>query len=175
MAVELHLIGMTDDRKLWHTFRDGGGSWEPFGNAINQAEGINPTTIQDVACAVDPQGNLHVVLVANDGQLLHTMRLKDRSWARIGTVRTAQGDQLQQGKFTAVAATAEGRSLHVVAAKDDQKLYYTRWIVTNTGARWDPALTAFAPADPPTQPPLASRRFTLLRSEEHTSELQSRP
>jgi len=102
-------------------------------------------------------------VVADGGQLLHTIRLMDRSWARIGNVRTAQGDKLQEGRFTAVAATTEGRSLHIVAAKDDQKLYHTRWVVTDDGPRWDPALTAFAPADPPApHPPLASRRFRLL-------------
>ena len=163
MPVELHLVGMTDDFKIWHTMRDGGGNWAPFGNVIRQTLGIDPGGTQDVACAIDLQGNLHVVVVANDGQLLHTIRLKDGSWKDMANVRTAQGDQLQEGKFTAVAATTEGSSLHVLAAKDDQKLYYTRRVVTATGAKWDPALTAFAPADPaPPHSPLASRRFKLL-------------
>jgi hypothetical protein len=158
MPVELHLVGMTkDDNKLWHTIR-AGGSWESLGDVIRQAKGIDPANIQDVACAVDPNGNLHVVLAANDGQLLlHTMRKADRDWTDMADIRAAQGDQLQEGKFTAVAATTEGPSLHVVAAKDDQKLYYTRWVASG----WNPKLTAFRPADPPGQP-LASRRFKLL-------------
>ena len=167
MPVQLHLVGMTDDFKLYHTIRDGAGSWAPFGDVIAQTLGIDPAKTQDVACAVDPEGNLHVVLVASDGQLLHTLRRKDShpnpGWEGMGNIRTAQGDQLQQGKFTAVAATTQGSSLHVVAAKDDQKLYYTRRVVTATGAKWDPALTAFAPADPaPPHSPLASRQFKLL-------------
>jgi hypothetical protein len=159
MPVELHLVGMTDDFKIWHTIRDGGGNWAPFGNVIAQALGIDPAKIEDVACAVDPKGNLHVVLVANDGQLLHSMRKADREWTSIADVWTHQSHDPQQGKFTAVAATTEGSSLHVVVAKDDQKLYYTRRDVTGG---WSPKLTAFAPADPPSQPPLASRRFKLL-------------
>jgi len=162
MPVELHLVGMTHDFKLWHTIRDGGGGWEPFGDVIRQAKGIDPATIEDVACAVDSKGNLHVVLVANDGQLLHTMRKADRNFTDMANIRTAQGDQLQEGKFTAVAATTEGTSLHVVVAKDDQKLYYTRRVVTGSASEWSPKLTAFRPADPPGQPPLASRRFKLL-------------
>jgi len=158
MPVELHLVGMTHDFKLWHTIR-AGGSWEPFGDVIRQAEGIDPANIQDVACAVDPKGNLHVVLVANDGQLLlHTMRKADRTFTDMADIRAAQGDQLQEGKFTAVAATTERDSLHVVAAKDDQKLYYTRWVVTDTGSTWSPKLTAFAPP----AAALTSRRFKLL-------------
>lgn len=164
MPVELHVVGMTDDSKIWHTMRDGGGNWAPFGDVIRQTLGIDPAGTQDVACAIDPKGDLHVVVVANDGQLLHTIRRKaDGLWTDMANIRTAQGDQLQQGKFTAVAASTQGSSLHVVAAKDDQKLYYTCRVVTGSdSAKWSPKLTAFAPADPPSQPPLASRRFKLL-------------
>jgi hypothetical protein len=139
----IHVFGVTNDDNLWHSivpdqddFGDvdgAGGTGRPW------RKGTTPPTAQDSACAADSEGNLHVLVVSDDGRLWHTRRdARDRTWSSFGNVEAGGAGNI--GTVTAVAAATEGTALHILAVNSTKELHRTVWNPpTPAGpARFDP-------------------------------------
>jgi hypothetical protein len=134
--------------ELWHIAL---GEAEQFGDLDVQTGGRppwSPKTVVDTACAVDSEGNLHVLVVTDDGQLWHTVRApggdwtpvppgaNGRSWGNVGAHLDFQG-----GKFTSVAAYTRDRDLHLLAATDTKKVWHVirkprQNVAIHKGGQW---------------------------------------
>ena len=87
---ELHVCGITNNGKIWHTVRATNGTWLPFGEVELLAGDIGTAT--DVDCTA-VSGNLHVVASNSVGGLYHTVRrMEDGSWTPFGNVKAFAGD-----------------------------------------------------------------------------------
>jgi hypothetical protein len=126
----IHVFGVTNDDNLWHSivpdqddFGDvdgAGGTGRPW------RKGTTPPTAQDSACAADSEGNLHVLVVSDDGRLWHTRRdARDRTWSSFGNVEAGGAGNI--GTVTAVAAATEGTALHILAVNSNKELHRTVW------------------------------------------------
>ena len=79
---ELHVVGSTSDGSVWHTIRDGSGSWLPFGDVTAQAG--TPGSFGHVAIGL-VGSDLHVTgVTAADQKVWHTIRDGDGNWDRFG-------------------------------------------------------------------------------------------
>jgi hypothetical protein len=81
----------------------------------------------DVGCAgvqnpATGREELHVVVVTDRGQLLHSIRTGPTSWLPFGDVEALAG---ARGPFTRVDCAARGNLLHVVAVGQHQRAWYT--------------------------------------------------
>lgn len=117
----LHVVALSRNTGIYHTIRFGDGTWQP---------GVGDTGIHNmagVACA--PIGDtLHLVLIDRNGTLFHTLRNGDGSWQQgLGNVQqaAANGPASFAPHASAVACTAIGQDLHIVAQTADSKLYHT--------------------------------------------------
>jgi hypothetical protein len=136
--MELHVFGVTDKRKLWHSIGHGAGVWDPLGD-VNRQVGPVEADIVDAACTTDSKGNLHVLVLAGNGGLWYTVRsaleLPEQpdqpghsghqagDWLRpLENLRKPQKPAANIGKINAVGAVTEGMTLFVLAATEDQKL-----------------------------------------------------
>jgi hypothetical protein len=126
-----HIFAVTDNDvgggNLWHMDLDAD---TVFGDVKVMTGGLppwRPRKIVDSACAGDSGGNLHVLVVTDNGQLWHTVRAKDRDWTPISeTTGTSWGEvgehlRFPGGKIKAVAAYTKGRDLHLLATADNRK------------------------------------------------------
>ena len=129
-----HILAVTDNGvdggNLWHMDLDADAV---FGDVKIMTGGLppwRPRKIVDSACAVDSEGNLHVLVVTDNGQLWHTVRAQNREWTPISTTtRTSWGEvgehlRFPGGKIKAVAAYTKGRNLHLLATADNQKWWH---------------------------------------------------
>jgi hypothetical protein len=173
--MELHLFGVTDKRQLWHSIGDGAGRWDELGDVDLQTGTVRTDqtdtegtdrTIVDAAGATDNKGNLHVLVLADDGRLWHTVRVRATgNWSFLKDLTQPQGPAVNIGKVTAVGAATEGMTLFVLAATGDKKLH--RAIRKPDGqdvakGKWERPFEQIKPAQGPTPPPTAP--FTVLGS-----------
>ena len=120
----VQVFGVDVDGGLWHTVR----GVQPYRD-MDAVTGIPWNgTVLDAACAMDDQGNLHVLVVTDCvdgvGRLWHTVRDASGAWTsrndsgtRFGDVGHVVGGE--SGNFKAVAAYTLGLELHVLAATDN--------------------------------------------------------
>jgi hypothetical protein len=80
-----HVCGVTDDGHLWHTVRQDDESWLSFRDVGSQAG--NPGKFADVGNAGVNLRTLRVSAPTKDGQLWHSARYVDESWAPFGNVQ----------------------------------------------------------------------------------------
>jgi hypothetical protein len=132
---DMHVCVLDEGGGLWHTIRRADGTW-PFAFGDVQAQtrkigpnaGIGPT--QYVACAVNPQGDLHLCAIDKNGGLWHTIRLADGSWPfAFGDVQAQTrkvGPNPGIGPTPRVACTVNGQGdLHVCAIDTNGGLWHT--------------------------------------------------
>ena len=82
---DLHVCVLDEDGKLWHTLRRSDGTWPlAFGDVQAQTRLIGPNdgigAILRVACAVDTNGDLHVLAVDRAQGLWKSLRRGDGTW-----------------------------------------------------------------------------------------------
>jgi hypothetical protein len=124
------ILAVTDDGKLWHTYRkDADGSWQNGFGDVKASVG-DPGHIVAVGCTrgfpqdSDVDAELHVFVVTNDGKLWNTIRHADGSWLHgFGDVKASVGDP---GHIVAVSCGQRfAGGIQVCAVTDDGKLWHT--------------------------------------------------
>jgi hypothetical protein len=139
---ELHICGITDDGKLWHTLRSslpGSFSWLPFANVQTlSTNGPDHFTKVCIAQGIpDLQGreDLHVFTLAA-GDLWHTVRFSNPpSWQpTFDSIKKQAGDP---GTFGSISCGNVDGQLHICAATADGKLWHTL-LTTADPAAWQP-------------------------------------
>jgi hypothetical protein len=127
---ELHICGVTQDGKLWHTlrsFRIGSLAWLPFAEVqALSADGPGQFTKVSIAQGIsDSQGiqDLHVFTQAA-GDLWHTLRFSNPSgWqSAFDPVEKQTGDP---GSFGSISCANVVGQLHVCGVTADGKLWHT--------------------------------------------------
>jgi hypothetical protein len=153
--MNFHLFGTTEDRNVWHTLAalDDGHqvTSEPWGDADTQATGRPGTgKVLDSACAMDGKGNLHVLVVTDEGadehgtnrpnKLWHAIRSENRSWKKFGDVEAGGAGQAGPGTSEdIVAVTAATRTtssdlrLHIFALTNKGNLFHAVWAPATGG------------------------------------------
>ena len=121
---ELHVVGVGNDGKLWHTIRDAALAWTGFGFVEGVAAG-GPATFTDISCgSADGQAlALQLVGVGSDGNLWHTIRNAAGGWDGFGLV-----EEVAPGgppSFRAVNCAGTGPGLQVVGVGSDGNLWHT--------------------------------------------------
>jgi len=86
-GVDLQLVAVTTDGKVWHTGRKSDGTWLAFGDVI-AATGTPLSGAATIDAAGEPNGDLHVVIGTADGKVWHTARKTDGTWLGIGDVES---------------------------------------------------------------------------------------
>jgi hypothetical protein len=165
--MELHLFGVTDKRQLWHSIGHDAGRWDELGDVDLQTDTVGTDkAIVDAAGATDSKGNLHVLVLDDDGRLWHTVRVRATgNWSFLQDLTKPQGPAVNIGKVTAVGAATEGMTLFVLAATGDKKLH--RAVRKPDGqdvakGKWERPFEQIKPAQGTTTPPTAP--FTVLGS-----------
>jgi hypothetical protein len=125
---ELHVCGITDDAKLWYTFRRSDGSWVPFTD-VEWTAGEYRYFVQLGLASVGAR-ELHLCAVTSDGHIWHTTRKADGSWNRFVDVESKAGER---GTFTDVDCAIVNNQLHVCAVTDDGHLWHT---IRRTDGSW---------------------------------------
>ena len=114
---QLHLVGIAGGQ-LWHTIRNGDGSWQSSFGLIEAQEHNNPGAFTSVSCAgfgdQSPfgDGQLHIVGIAG-GQLWHTIRNAAGNWQSSFGLIEAQ-EHNNPGAFTAISCAGVGNDLQIV-------------------------------------------------------------
>jgi len=122
---ELHVCGVTDDGKLWHTVRSSQNNWLPF-EEVQTTFANNPISFSDVSIA-EEDDNLQIFAQA-DGDLWHTVRFSQPpGWQPVfDSLKAQAGDD--PGSFVSVSCVdvdgIDGQ-LYVYGATDDGKLWDT--------------------------------------------------
>ncbi|BCJ40706.1 hypothetical protein Aiant_13630 [Actinoplanes ianthinogenes] len=131
---ELHVVGLTNDGKMWHTIRHADGSWTPAFGDVKGQESNDPGHFTAVGCA-GVNGELHVVGLTDDGKMWHTIRHADGSWQPFfGDVKGVESND--PGYFTSVGCAGVNGELHVVALTGDGGMWHTIRLAGGTG--WQP-------------------------------------
>jgi hypothetical protein len=184
--MEFHLFGATQDRQLWHTLAKLGDDLKftsaPWGDVDVQASG-HPGTgkVLDSACAMDGQGNLHVLVVTDEGNKPNRLWIAIRSqktglWMKFADVEAGSGAPAGSGTDEdIVAVTATTRMTLPSSNPDDppKDLRLHIFSLTNKGrlfhAVWAPATGGDNPwkkGDGPTdQEAKWEKKFTLIKIE----------
>jgi hypothetical protein len=149
--MQFHLFGATQDGQLWHTLAnledDLDFTSEPWGDVDVQAVGRPGTgKVLDSACAMDGQGNLHVLVVTDEGadepnKLWIAIRSsKTRKWMPFADVEAGGAGQAGPGTSEdIVAVTATTRTtpsdlrLHIVALTNKGNLFHAVWAPATGG------------------------------------------
>ena len=128
---DLHICALDAQKGLWHTIRRADGSW-PFAFGDVQAQttmlgpSIGPTPY--VACATNPQGDLHICAIDGQGGLWHTIRRADGSWPQafcdVQGQTTMMGPSIGPTPYVACTTNAQG-DLHVCAIDGQGGLWHT--------------------------------------------------
>jgi len=127
--VVLQVVGVGNDGILWHTLRGPDGTWQRFFGRIESQVTGGPPGFVAVGCAGDGQA-LHVVGVANDGNVWHTIRGYDGTWQ-------PSFDQVTGGPgFVAVGCAGDAQALHVIGVGNDGNLWHT---IRNPDGTWQPS------------------------------------
>jgi hypothetical protein len=109
----LHVVGLGNDGKLWHTIRNANGGWQSsFGLIESQSSG-GPASFVAVACGSADGHALQVVGVGSDGRLWHTIRNPNGSWqSGFGLIESQSAGGPRS--FKGVGCAGAGGGLHVV-------------------------------------------------------------
>jgi hypothetical protein len=129
---DLHVLALSWESTLWHTIREAPfGKWPfPFGDVQGQTSQTGPHIgpVNQTACAVDNQADLHVLALDENGSLWHTIRRSSNGhWSALGDVQgqTSQtGPHLGPVRQTSCAADFEGM-LHVLTVDQNDRLWHT--------------------------------------------------
>ncbi len=119
---ELHVCGVTQDGKLWHTLRDSlEHSWQPFADVQSLSKSPQQG-IADVSITQEDQ-DLHVFAQAA-GDLWHTVRFSNPpNWqSNFDRVKEKAGDP---GAFGSISCADVNGELHVCGVTQDGKLWHT--------------------------------------------------
>ena len=139
---ELHVCGITEDGRLWHTLRSfllDSFSWLPFADvqALSANGPDHFTKVSIAQGAPDSQGgqDLHVLTQAT-GELWHTSRRSNPpGWqSTFDRLKEQAGDP---GAFGAISCATVAGDLHVCGVTTDGKLWYTLRPDADA-ARWQP-------------------------------------
>ncbi len=122
---ELHVCGVTDDGKLWHTVRSSQNDWLPF-EEVQTTFANDPVPFTGVSIAAEDD-TLEIFAKAG-GDLWHTARfLQPPAWQPVfDSLKAQAGDD--PGSFVSVSCAAAGDNdaqLHVYGATGDGKLWNT--------------------------------------------------
>jgi hypothetical protein len=103
---DLHVVALTDDGRMWHTIRRASGAWQPSFGDVKGQEANDPGYFSAVSCG-SVNGELHVVSLASDGRLWHTIRHPDASWQKVfGDVKGQESND--PGYLSAVGCAGVG-------------------------------------------------------------------
>jgi hypothetical protein len=103
---QLHVVGLTDDGRMWHTIRLNDSSWQPFFGDVKGVESNDPGHFSAVSCAA-VGGQLHVVGLTDVGGMWHTIRHADGSWQpSFGDVKSVESND--PGHFSAIGCAGVG-------------------------------------------------------------------
>jgi hypothetical protein len=137
---ELHVCGITDDGKLWHTLRSsllGSFSWLPFANvqtpSANGPDHFTKVCITQGIPDLEGREDLHVFTQAA-GDLWHTVRFSNppRWQPTFDSIKKQAGDP---GSFGSISCANVDGQLHICAATADGKLWHTL-LTTSDPAVW---------------------------------------
>lgn len=121
---ELHVCAIDDQGKLWHTIRHP-SSWQAFGDVASKTGGpADNGAFIDVGCA-GVNGELHVVLATDHGNLYHTIRHRYAWQNYLGDVRSVAGPPFLHDPVIRVAAGSLNGELHVCAVTPAGAIYHT--------------------------------------------------
>jgi hypothetical protein len=136
-GLALQIVGVGSDGKLWHTVRNGNGTWQVGFGRIEDVSSGGPPTFKCVGCAgTSGLNGLQVVGVGNDGRLWHTIRYNNGSWVpSFGLIETQSTGGAPA--YTDVdAGSVDGQALQVVGVGSDGKLWHT---LRNSNGSWVPS------------------------------------
>jgi hypothetical protein len=131
---ELHVVGLTDDGRMWHTIRHADGSWQPFFGDVKAQESNDPGYFTAVGCA-GVSGELHVVGLTDDGAMWHTIRLAGGTgWQPFfGDVKAQESND--PGYLTATGCAGVNGELQVLALGEDGRMWHT---IRHADGSWHP-------------------------------------
>ena len=175
--MEFHLFGATEDRNVWHTLANLGAnhqfSSEPWGDADAQAIGRpGKGKVLDSASAMDGQGNLHVLVVTDEGtdasganmpnKLWHAIRSENRSWKKFADVEAGGAGAIGPDNEDIVAVTATTQTtpsdlrLHILALTNKGNLFHAVWApATGADPIWEKGTNG--------QPAKFEKKFTPVK------------
>ena len=87
-GVDLQMLAVTTDGKVFHTGRKSDGTWLPFGDVIAATGTPLSSNAVTIDAAGEPNGDLHVVIGTADGKVVHTARKTDATWLPFGDVES---------------------------------------------------------------------------------------
>jgi hypothetical protein len=141
-TLDLHVCGITDDGKLWHTSRSVQSShvvWSPWEEV--KATGMSSlhhfVKVASVSTRREKDGSstdkeFHVLAITDDGKLLHTSRLVQQNWQPFEDLGTTLANA---GPFRSVAGNEFRGTLDICAIVSvehgDQRILHT--IRSSTG------------------------------------------
>lgn len=129
---ELHMVGATNDGRLWHTIRHADGSWDQFGDVTSQAG--RPGTFFNVHASFI--GNdLHVVGLTVGGGMWHTIRYASGQWQDFRSVFGQSRPPQSQFSSVSVAGDESTGELQVVGATTNHGLWHT---IRYASGAWQP-------------------------------------
>jgi hypothetical protein len=144
--MELHVLGATDDDKLWHAIRKTSTSWpQKFKDVTTLTHSSEGEKFRAVAAATDGQ-ELHVLAATHGGTLLHTIR-KPSEWNALQDVDKAVAGELGV-TVDAACATDVSRDLHVLVVTNDGKLWHTIRAANTTWPQKFTDVTTLLPREP---------------------------
>lgn len=118
---QLHVCGVTQDGKLWHTIYSADPAWLPFIDVQVISAGA-PGSFQTLSIALQDE-KLHVC-TQSQGDLWHTMRLPDTpGWLpTFDNIKMRAGNP---GSFSSISCANVDGQLHLCGATRDGKLWHT--------------------------------------------------
>jgi hypothetical protein len=124
---ELHVCGVTEDGKLWHTIHFSDPPWLPFVN-VQVLSANAPDTFATVSTA-ETGGNLHVCAQAG-GEIWHTSRVSADPFLGQAPGWQASFDRVEEqagrpGSFGSVSCANVDGHLHICGVTGDGKLWHT--------------------------------------------------
>jgi hypothetical protein len=99
---DLHVLVVTEDRKLWHTIRKADTSWAQQFEDVDRPVGGPSGKFRAVAAATTGQ-ELHVLAATHEGTLLHTIRQPSGGELKWDPFRDVEQSAGEQGRFAALA------------------------------------------------------------------------
>jgi hypothetical protein len=110
---QLHVIGLGNDQKLYHTIRNSDATWQDFFGLVEGQVSGGPDAFYAVGCA-GVGDVLEVVGLGDDHQLYHTLRNADGSWQNFFGLVEGQVSGGPAG-FAFAQCGATGTDLQLVA------------------------------------------------------------
>jgi hypothetical protein len=124
-GTKLHVVAIVNGT-LFHTIRHADGTWDSFHNA-DMVIGNQPGPHTSVGLGADFSGNVHLCTTTPDGNLWHTIRSSNGTWAPFGNVKAATGSN--PGVFSRVDCSivvprGQQPTLHVTALTVDGVVWH---------------------------------------------------